>query len=223
MPHKRAKRSVREQQAKERGSDLAPTKTNIEHEAIPKSVARVLNAASVRQDWQKKRKAEDTGESERKKKKTKVETPKIQPGESLQHFNKRIEQDMRHLVRTAVQSSQATTRKAKTDELEAKKTKNAKKRPARSPSPSPPPPPKPKHADRPKEFERLKTSAPKRLNDIAMAPPEIKAQKFTKGVTQMGKTSVLSMAQKVMMEQEREKAIERYRQLKASRSKDNEL
>ena len=104
-----------------RGSDQAPSlglssKQAISSEIIPKSVARVLNAANVRQEWrEKKRKfesGEDTGERERKGKKRQIDgsvvakgngvakpsgdpgtkgknkTLGIQPGESLGHFNR---------------------------------------------------------------------------------------------------------------------------------------
>ena len=128
---------------------------------------------------------------------------------------------MRHLVRTAVQTSQATTRKALADELALKKQKkNKAKEPERSPSPPPPPSPPSKHADRPKEFQTAKSSAPRRLNDIAQAPPELRFKKAVTKPSDVGRGksgSVLSMAQKSMMEEERNKAIERYRQLKADR------
>lgn len=127
---------------------------------------------------------------------------------------------MRHLVKNAVQSSLATTRKAKAEEIEKRKEKKKKAAaPERSPSPSPPPPPPSKHAGRPKEFELLSTSAPRRLNDIAQAPPELSLKKAPKTVIGDGRKNagVLSMAQKAMMEDEREKAIARYRQLKAER------
>jgi hypothetical protein len=77
--------------------------------------------------------------------------------------------------------------------------------------------------DRPKEFAITSSAAPRRLNDIAMAPPELK--KLPRGATKHqsgggGKTAkaaaagVLSMAQRVMMEAERENAIKRYREMK---------
>jgi hypothetical protein len=134
MPHKRAKRSVREEQRSQkcvfidvfaaycsdlhhRGSDYAPSsnqssKQAISSEGIPKSAARVLNAAHVRQEWrEKKRKlesGEDIGERDRNGKKrrvdgsgdakgktmahhdskTKNKSLGIQPGESLGHFNR---------------------------------------------------------------------------------------------------------------------------------------
>ena len=77
--------------------------------------------------------------------------------------------------------------------------------------------------DRPKEFAITSSAAPRRLNDIAMAPPELK--KLPRGATKDhsrggGKAAkaaaagVLSMAQRVMMEAERENVIKRYREMK---------
>ncbi|KAF8875301.1 hypothetical protein BD779DRAFT_214913 [Infundibulicybe gibba] len=203
MPHKRAKRSVREQSRKEKGADLAPGKQALSTEAIPKSVSRVLDAARIRGAWSdKKRKLMEDGEPQRndkrrklgdehgraregaKKGRTKVGTSseiRIKPGESIQHFNRRVEDDMRPLVKSAMQSSLAVSRNARKTEVMAKNDKknggkgSSKSRnvtpPIRQPSPSPPP----KHADRPKEFETLSSSAPRRLNDIAQAPPEFKS------------------------------------------------
>jgi hypothetical protein len=78
----------------------------------------------------------------------------------------------------------------------------------------------------PKDFLPAATSAPKRLNDIAMAPPELKtlprgaaAKSKTGGTSGSKADNVVSMAQKVMMEQEREKAIKRYRDMKAAKSR----
>ena len=72
MPHKRAKRTVREQQRKERsaltlkhfsssyfprGTDLAPPRANSTTEGIPKSVSRVLDAARIRAEYRQKKRA----------------------------------------------------------------------------------------------------------------------------------------------------------------------
>jgi hypothetical protein len=72
MPHKRAKRTVREQQRKERsaltfkhfsssyfprGTDLAPPGANSTTEGIPKSVSRVLDAARIRAEYRLKKRA----------------------------------------------------------------------------------------------------------------------------------------------------------------------
>ncbi|KAL1718604.1 hypothetical protein EV715DRAFT_200562 [Schizophyllum commune] len=267
MPHKRAKRSVREKSKKEQGHDLIPAKYSLSEEAIPKSAARVLNAAKVQAEYRaKKRSSEDDG-SQGKAKRRKVDSStsgmSIKPGESLTHFNKRVEDSMRGLVRSAVQTSNAVARNALKKEAEVKKAaKQEKKAKAKAAESSKDKadesdddtrglkstksitadkqstkPSIDKHADRPKEFQQASTSAPRRLNDIAQAPPDLK--KLPRGAKKaagamltfvstgsgatMGHTpksdGVVSMAQKVMMEQEREKAIERYRLLRASQRK----
>ncbi|KAF7967842.1 hypothetical protein HWV62_32918 [Athelia sp. TMB] len=246
MPHKRAKRSIREEQRAQNAADQAPGKQAIASESIPKSISRILNAASVREEFrEKKRKmasGEDTGEHDGKAKKRQRTDPQtktatkdvkgknktlgIQPGESLGHFNRRVEHDMRPLVKSAIQLSSAQVRKVKKIELEekakskpSKKSKAAEEEPERSPSPPPV-----KHAGRPKEFQKNSTSAPRRLNDIAQAPPEFK--KLPRGAVEAdklkpngsaGREGVLSMKQKAMMEEEREKVIARYRALKERR------
>ena len=118
--------------------------------------------------------------------------------------------------------ARGVARKEMEDKVQAKAKNLRTALPAlRSPSPSPPPQKVEKHEGRPKEFQSLSTSVPRRLNDIAQAPPELK--KFPPGAATaagiMGKRvdGVLSMAQKAMMEQERLKAISRYREMKASR------
>jgi len=139
-----------------------------------------------------------------------------------------VEDDLRPLVKSAAQSARVLSRNIAKEEhdarlaLAAKKSKKAKgKRPVSETPPKPrdrsPPPPEDKFTGRVKEFQIPSSSAPKRLNDIAQAPPEFK--KLPRGVSSaIGKRDgVLSMSQKVMMEQEREKAIARYRELKASR------
>ncbi|KAG7444068.1 uncharacterized protein BT62DRAFT_981740 [Guyanagaster necrorhizus] len=237
MPHKRAKKSTRELQRLQTGSDLAPGKQALESEAIPKSVARVLDAVHIREQWKsRKRMPEDDLDAIKPGKRRKTEkgdrgelkTAKISgilPGESLQHFNKRVENDMRPLVKNAVQSSLANARKVRTTEMNAKKKAKAKHAEEAERSPSPPPIPS-KHADRPKEFQTISSSAPRRLNDIAQAPPEF--TKLPRGAVWPDETrnagkkrdGVLSMAQKAMMEDERNKAIARYREMKAKRRSD---
>ena len=84
---------------------------------------------------------------------------------------------------------------------------------------------------RPKEFAVMSSAAPRRLNDIAMAPPELK--KFPRGVKTKHNSpaagagagagaGVLSMAQRVMMEAERESAIKRYREMKERKTKETD-
>ena len=78
----------------------------------------------------------------------------------------------------------------------------------------------------PKDFEKVSTSAPKRLNDIVQAPPDIKKlpRKAKKLAAQGGARTgegakslsegVLSMAQKAILEEERERVIKLYREMK---------
>ncbi|KAI0676126.1 hypothetical protein C8Q78DRAFT_1075058 [Trametes maxima] len=254
MPHKRAKRSVREKNRNESGNDLVPgARKSIENEEIPKSVARVLNAAKVQQEWaEKKRKAQvDDGAGPSRKKRRRDDADgeggggsgkpqlRIQPGESMAHFNRRVEDSMRHSVREAMQSSSAKMRKTRKEELSqknpAKSPANSQTKPsARSDNPSDseddndsaPARRATKKDERPREFEKLSSSAPKRLNDIVQAPPQLKklprkakklaaqasAQK-SEGAKSL-RDGVLSMAQKAMMEEERERAIRMYREMK---------
>lgn len=66
----------------------------------------------------------------------------------------------------------------------------------------------------PKEFA---TAVPKRLNDVAQAPPELK--KLPRGASSFPskKGDILPMSQRLLMEKERERVIQRYRELRASR------
>jgi len=88
---------------------------------------------------------------------------------------------------------------------------------------------------RPKEFAIISSAVPRRLNDIAMAPPELK--KLPRGVKSKSQSSdsggkaktgaragegLLSMAQRVMMKTERESAIKRYREMKERKAKEGD-
>jgi hypothetical protein len=218
-----------------RGTNLAPSKESINHETIPKSATRVLNALQIRDTYKKKRKLEEEGSDNKIEKRRKTEL-RIKPGEPIQHFYKqvpfligraqhahyslvdcrRVEIDMRPVVRSAVRSSKAVERKAQSKE---KAEESREYSPSLHVEPQRKDPKKDKDIERHKDFERFSTSAPRRLNDVAQAPPEIK--KAPRGASRPGlggkREGVLSMAQKSMMEQEREKVINRYRMLKASR------
>jgi len=72
-------------------------KGDISNEAIPKSLARVLNAAKIRDDYKERKRMidEDTQGNAGKKRKIDGKDEKakngvsgILPGESLQHYNK---------------------------------------------------------------------------------------------------------------------------------------
>ncbi|KAF6759157.1 hypothetical protein DFP72DRAFT_793758, partial [Ephemerocybe angulata] len=271
MPHKRAKQSIRVKTRKEQGSELAPTaKDSIANEGIPKSAQRILNGFQIREDY-KKRKMQGDGEEakeggKRRKTESAAEQLKILPGESIQHFNRRVEDDLRPLVKTAMESGRAVVRKVIRDEIEAKQAAKDKKgkgkdtaaesssepiakskskssktaetdadvvpskksKKSTSAAATTPTPAASKHDGRPKDFVAASTSAPKRLNDIAMAPPELKRLSAKGGAStsfKLGKVTeaasaksdVVSMAQKALMEQERENAIRRYREMKAAK------
>ncbi|KAJ7776927.1 hypothetical protein DFH07DRAFT_911811 [Mycena maculata] len=253
MPHKRAKRSIREQQRSQKGADLAPSHKGdaLSSEPLPKSFTRALNAERVRADFRAKRKlrgedGEDgNGDGPKKAKRRKMEAgdAQIRPGETLAHFNKRIETDMRPLVRSAVQASLATTRAERkktvssstsstapaaasasastsTNSQQKSKSKQNPKSQAQPDSELEAPD---KHAGRPKEFARTSSAAPRRLNDIALAPPDLSAMKRlaskskSSGKNGSGKASVLSPAQALQMAAAREAAVARYREMKAAR------
>ncbi|KAJ6516630.1 hypothetical protein C8R47DRAFT_1032119 [Mycena vitilis] len=251
MPHKKAKRSIRDQQRSQKGSDLAPIRKAggdaLSSEPLPKSFMRAINATQVRADFHAKRKLQgEDGEDggQKKAKRRKVEggvDAKIRPGETLAHFNKRIETDMRPLVRSAVQSSLATLRAHKKPAADSStpasaSTSTAKSAPqtkstAANPKskskstnddPDDAPAPVDKHASRPKEFARTSSAAPRRLNDIALAPPTLSlgrkpAANTPAKVGKHTKSSVLSPAQQLQMAAAREAAVARYREMKAAR------
>ncbi|KAJ7848005.1 hypothetical protein B0H14DRAFT_2285037, partial [Mycena olivaceomarginata] len=163
----------------------------------------------------------------------------IRPGETLAHFNKRIETDMRPLVRSAVQSSLATVRAQHKKGAGATPSEPASPTSAPTSKPTPqslkssdkskpaedtPPTDVDKHASRPKEFTRTSSAAPRRLNDIAQAPPELSsfARKKSSTNTPTGKaggksTKVSTPAQQRATAAAREDAVRQYRVLKASR------
>ncbi|KAJ7806608.1 hypothetical protein B0H14DRAFT_3152867 [Mycena olivaceomarginata] len=259
MPHKRAKRAIREQERSKKGSDLAPTRPGaggdaLSSEPLPKAFLRTINAAQVRAEFRAKRKlrgedGEDGEDGQKKGKRRKIDgggrDTQIRPGETLAHFNKRIETDMRPLVRSAVQSSLAAVRAQHkkgsapsesspssksaptTNSNNAHSKSNPKSSSAADGADSKPaPPPIDKHASRPNEFARTSSAAPRRLNDIAQAPPELSsfARKKSSTNTPAGKAggkstkaSILSPAQQLAMAAAREDAVQRYRALKASR------
>ena len=84
------------------------------------------------------------------------------------------------------------------------------------------------HRDRPKEFATISSAQPRRLNDIATAPPVLKklprGASSNLGAKHSARTKaggVLSMAQRVMMETERENAIRRYREMRERKTKED--
>ncbi|KAH9001615.1 hypothetical protein EDB92DRAFT_1827798 [Lactarius akahatsu] len=256
MPHKRAKRSAREQQRKERGADLAPpgagNGTTLSTEAIPKSISRVLEAARIRAEYRQKKRARqleegahDGGDGHaptlakgKKRRRAAADsdagksTIGIQPGESLKHFNRRVEDHMRPLVQSAMRASAATERKERKAATvngtprESKARSSVGKAEGTTTTPSTAAGCD-KGRDRPKEFATISSARPRRLNDIATAPPELKrlprrraSDLGAKPARTKAVGSVLLMAQRAMMETERENVIRRYREMKERKAKD---
>lgn len=145
-------------------------------------------------------------------------------------YHRRIEADFRPSVRAAVKSSTAAaahkrvqknieelTDEPEPDQPSGKQTKP--KNPAKNPSSTEggTTPGYLKRAERKTEFDTL--PARTSLRDVALAPPTLTraTKKAPPRSTHGTVTSSLSMAQKAALEQEREKAIQRYRELKETR------
>ncbi|KAH0832258.1 hypothetical protein J3R83DRAFT_13243 [Lanmaoa asiatica] len=237
MPHKRAKRPARERKKAQRAIDLAP-KISAEHEPIPKSVLRVLDAGQIRREYRKKKRELDGVEDNLQRKKRrhdatgmkddeKIAALRIKPSETVAQFDRRVENSMMPLIKTALRQSSAQARRVRREEAAEETLKRVKQadkaRHSVLESPnnvSDPPltaavneeiaPPR-----KTKEFQVVSTSAPRRLNDVAQEPPVIK--KLSCGATKndAAPSGVLSIAQKAMMEEERNKVIRHYRELKA--------
>ena len=140
---------------------------------------------------------------------------------------------MRPLVQSAMRASAATERKerrAASTVRESKARKAASEDTTTTPSTTTAAvagdEQQQKHRDRPKEFATISSARPRRLNDIATAPPVLK--KLPRGAkhpatpAQTKARSVLSMAQRVMMETERENAIRRYREMRERKVEETE-
>ncbi|EJU02495.1 hypothetical protein DACRYDRAFT_107412 [Dacryopinax primogenitus] len=210
MAHKRPKRSVREQEQKQRGFDHAPK--TAEKDDAPRGAMRVLNAQSIRAEYkEKKRKREEepTGqEKTSKKRKTEAEKEKeelkLRPGERLEDFNRRVDR----ALKPRIKASKASKAKAIISEKEA------------APESAPPPTKKERKTD----FDSLPLS--RRVNDIAQAPPSLTRlpqNAAKKGEGREGKEGVLSLATRAALEEERARVVERYRLLKESKIKEKEM
>ncbi|KZO94266.1 hypothetical protein CALVIDRAFT_600182 [Calocera viscosa TUFC12733] len=210
MPHKRAKKSVRETETKKRGFDLPPKAAPGIADDAPKGALRILNAASARAEWkEKKRKREEEGETpgsqakpvkRRKTEEKEKEDLKLRPGETLGDFNRRVDQAMTPRIRTSKAS------KAKAAAAAAAANEPV---PAAFPSIK---------KERKTDFDAV--PKPRRLNDIAVAPPSLTnlPRNAAKNPSKKAE-NVVSMATKVALEEERTKVVERYRMLKEAKLK----
>lgn len=133
---------------------------------------------------------------------------------------------MRGQVVEAMQASRSVTRKANKEVKEAKKARIAAaqgkaktKESEEDHAPDALTETAPKRASQTAEMDFPKADQRRRLNDIVQAPPTF--TKLPRGVksttTEAAKTGVVSLAQKHMMELERERAVKRYRELKGNR------
>ncbi|KAI6041424.1 hypothetical protein EDC04DRAFT_2565711 [Pisolithus marmoratus] len=240
MPHKRAKRSIKESERALRGTDLAP-EISLAQETIPKSVSRVLDSARIRQEYREKKRRRDGCEDDSTRKRKRYDgsdhradgTPKIKPGETITNFNRRVEQSMMPQIKMALRQSNNQERKVRKQKAAGRPQPRARKEGSKERSTSSNKNVPLRHPtkvtgsvierdssmEKGKEFPKASTSAPRRLNDIAQAPPEItniprRGHQLLKKDKSSG---ILSMAQKVMMEEERERAIKHYRELKERR------
>jgi hypothetical protein len=152
-------------------------------------------------------------------------------------ITRRVEDNMRSEIRTAVRAGNAHQRKRVIEEKKLKEVahdenkqkedekdgvKDKQKGKARDKAivetTS-----NPRSSTRKTEFETLSSQKPKRLNDIVDAPPDLssltKKNKVLQGgkESEFGKRDIIPPEQKRMMEIEREKAIRRYRELKQKR------
>jgi hypothetical protein len=146
---------------------------------------------------------------------------------------------MRPIIRSAIQASKATVRQSFKAEMKARqrakalKQDSSEKAALTSPSNTDEGKSKPKDSASSaaeatvasaKEFAKASTSIPRRLNDVVQAPPSLttlrlSTRKLQQGIGASNRGDVLSIAQRSLMEREREKAIQRYRELKATKHK----
>lgn len=135
-------------------------------------------------------------------------------------MNRRVEDDMRAPVAEAMHSSRNHAKRVKKSEAKVEVAPQDKKATGDS-APVEQPLSKP---DRVRKTEFDTGPSRKRLNDIVQAPPTF--TKLPRGAVRAKGTSskalrktdgVVSMAQKQLMEEERAKAILRYRELKDNR------
>ncbi|EGG12159.1 uncharacterized protein MELLADRAFT_102115 [Melampsora larici-populina 98AG31] len=231
MPHKRAKASIRKELSFQKGNDLPPNKlgtrppkkkssigtptssTNHGIKDMPKNMYRILNSEKIREEYkarmkEKDQKSKDESSRNGLLKKSKSDQLRIESGERLSDFNQRVEQSMRPKLSSVMKlaRNKTITKKPKT-----KSNPNESK-----------PTEEPIIHQTTKEFEPKPTKFS--LNDIVMEPP-MNLKKPCKKLlsTESYKKLPISNSQKIRIEEEREKAVKRYRQLKEERLRNGEM
>lgn len=212
---------------------------------MPRGAMRILNAGKVQADFraQGRKTSEDTGEArpkpkpkaEEKKKrardepstsaqaekklKTKEGLPKIAPNESLGEYNRRIEALLRPGVSGAIKKAAAAQGAQKKQAEDEKKARIAKAQGKVVEEESKEEEEEEFKPNKPvKAFAELPTR--RRLNDIALAPPSLPKMRMVektakKGGMKGGGRDPLNAGQKRIMEEERERVVLMYRELKA--------
>ena len=145
--------------------------------------------------------------------------------------SRRVEEEMRIPVAEAMHASRSTTKRARKIDQAAKaaKIESSKPKPTGTSKPTPstevstPNAPATPLLARKTEFDKRASTT--RLNDIVQAPPSltklprgVAAKRKARGPVPAQMEGVVSMAQKHRMEEERERAIKRYRELKELRT-----
>ncbi|KIO25332.1 hypothetical protein M407DRAFT_25344 [Tulasnella calospora MUT 4182] len=225
MPHKRLKQSARIERRNKLGFDRPPTKEK--GDSMSKKMAWITNAEEMREQLkQLKRKREEEEEGIRPPKRSRGSAGdgeagqptavKIKPGESMRDFNRRVEEEfkwkMQGVYKQASKGGGGKKRKAAKQDAQDNPTGSSITATTSAEA-------KPSTGKGKTEFERRVDR--RSVNDVAEAPPTLTAlpRGAAAAAGKSGKASAesqlpVSAVQKRMMEEEREKAIERYRELK---------
>ncbi|GAA99592.1 hypothetical protein E5Q_06293 [Mixia osmundae IAM 14324] len=131
MPHKRAKKSIRDVQSQQRGNDLPPSEKTTQGRkdlgGLSKTMYRVLNAEKIRNERRQRlaNATEPAKDAEtrsavqsRQALKAKAKELKQLPGESDRQFNLRVENTLQPGILKAMRTSKA---RAKSDKVVAHK------------------------------------------------------------------------------------------------------
>ncbi|TIC18122.1 hypothetical protein E3Q13_02177 [Wallemia mellicola] len=220
MPHKRAKKSVRDKNTKESGFNNAPSGYRIDNEQLPKGAMRILMGGKIQEQF-RERKRQRTDESDNKEDKD----LKIRPDERLKDFNRRIDNKMRKDINTSIKSNtseKAAKRMNKIIEKEQEKEKQ-KKRAAEELK---------AHQEAQAEEDDSEEERPERdfevadqrrsLNDVAQAPPTLprmkrQAKRFGIEDSSAGSRVGAPLMRQMELEKERDRVINLYRQQKGKR------
>ncbi|WVO14762.1 hypothetical protein L204_102400 [Cryptococcus depauperatus] len=130
MPHKRAKRAVREAESARKGLNLPPSLSA--YDDAPRSATRILNSWKVQQRFREsgRKTSEDTGEprhslsvdkDKRKERAGMQSISKIMPQETLAEYNRRVEISLRPSVSNAIKSAEAVLAAEKAEQSQRKK------------------------------------------------------------------------------------------------------